>query len=212
MWPDVLRYAATRLATLRVLALVAAVVVVGMVLGSRTIDLRLGLTLLFALVAVWQLRLWDDLADRDFDRRHHPERVLVTTSSIALFVRLAVAMAVLAATLLIAQQNLHGALLYVALLLAFGGMYASTTLARHRLARCHLVNAKYPVLALLCVQPPLRPVWLPALVFFYAGLCLIELLDDRTLARDAGRTFALGVHACMALGAAALWIAGGSAR
>jgi 4-hydroxybenzoate polyprenyltransferase len=90
--PDFLAWRATRLplALYVPFALLLALAAAGGLLGSQR-----GLAtaaLAFALVA--QFRLWDDLVDRERDRRVHPQRVLARTRSAASFRRFAVALGI----------------------------------------------------------------------------------------------------------------------
>ena len=110
-------------------------------LGAFAIDSAIAWLLLA------QFRLWDDLADRDRDRKHHPHRVLARTTHAGRYVLLCVALALVNALVLGVRD--HAALtllllagLTLALAVAYTRRDRSTTVDLFRLA-------KYPVFVLL---------------------------------------------------------------
>ena len=69
-------YLAERLSPAIFVPAAALIALVSHTAGGHAADSWL-LDLLLALLLIAQFRLWDDLADREHDRRAHPERVLV---------------------------------------------------------------------------------------------------------------------------------------
>lgn len=127
-------------------------------------------------------RLWDDVADLDFDRRHHPQRVLVRATSLICF-RLALsAMGVLLiglVTLLAGGVRALGLLLLVS---AFWLLYRiDRAQALRRNWRSVLVLVKYPAFVLLLAADPAGVLT----VLAASGVFMVLVLEE---ARDGGVT------------------------
>ena len=170
---------------------------------------------LLALLLVFELRLWDDLFDREIDRQQHPDRVLCRAASVRpflglLFVTTAINF-VLTAVLrpwwsLVALLALH-------LFLAIWYHVRDQTLAG-RIANYHVVLLKYPVIIWIlgartvtdCASPPL----LFSLAAAYLGLCVYEVAHDASLRKLRVARICLAVESLLlaAVGCLAAYSAG----
>jgi hypothetical protein len=94
-----------------------------------------------------QFRLWDDLADRDRDRKRHPHRVLARTTHAGRYVLLCVALAFVN-TLVLSFRD--GAALTLPLLAGLTLVLAVAYMQRDRSTTVDLLRlVKYPVFVLL---------------------------------------------------------------
>lgn len=203
---DLAAYLATRILTLRILALwllvgTATVLVTGLREASAG-DLAGAVLIAGALIA--QLRLWDDLADRARDRLRTPDRVLVRTRHAASFAALVLAAGVLAGAWFLLHGSVRSLSVYLAMVGALGLAYHSPAgMALARPARTSLLLIKYPIIVLVVVASvrsgPLP--WWPA-IGLYGLLLAYEWQDDRAL-RSAAALPAAAL--CWTLGAALIW-------
>lgn len=133
-----------------------------------------------------QLRLWDDLADVDFDRRQHPHRVLPQSAHRDRFWQLLLLLVALnfTAALPFRPWPAITSLLLLHVILAAWYLWPS----RHRriVANYHVVLLKYPML-LLSLAMPLTDAPLPARgtamavalsLAIYTTLCIYEVIHD----------------------------------
>jgi 4-hydroxybenzoate polyprenyltransferase len=141
-----------------------------------------------------QFRVWDDLADRERDRRRHPRRVLVTARRLGPFHALHGAAAGAGVLLLAAGPDpgrrlaVYG-LLALALALWYGPGRRRWT---QPVLGYHVVLAKYPVFVYLLSGESARPLpRLLAMLSLYLGLCVYEILHDAEVARAPGARGAL---------------------
>jgi len=157
--------------------------------GSSLWQLALAASLLL------QFRVWDDLADRERDRRRHPRRVLVTARRLGRFQMLR-ALAAGAAVLLVAVGPDPGRRLaaYGLLVLALALWYGHGRRRwRQPVLGYHIVLAKYPVFVYLLSASSARPLpRLLAMLSVYLALCVYEVLHDAEVARAPGARGALG--------------------
>ncbi len=157
--------------------------------GAQPLAMRVRAVLL-AWGLVFQFRLWDDLADRERDRRERPERVLSRARALRPFhLLLAVAAGGNGVLLGLPQPSLPVLAGYLALLAAFAGWYA---VLRHRLrwriGAALVVLTKYPVfVALLALPVRGAPAWRLPLAMAVVYLCFgaYELLHDERLRASA---------------------------
>jgi 4-hydroxybenzoate polyprenyltransferase len=149
-----------------------------------------GTTLLAALL-IAQFRLWDDLADRDFDARHHPQRVLVASVHGQRFSILCAGVALPILGLLLTWREPWLLVAYGLLCVAMAALYRAGP-ALPRLLRAHLVLLKYPCFIWLAGAPPLAglPLWL--------ALALYEIVSDKTLQTSKYWRWLAGVE-CLAV-------------
>lgn len=149
--------------------------------------LEIALSLLLAWGLVVQLRLWDDLEDRETDRSTHPDRVLVRSSSLHPFFILLGALVAFNLTLLtLGTGGPWSALAFVALHLVLGLWY-------RRLREFTgpsgfpILLLKYPVFVLLIRSEPPSALdvsgLLPALAL-YVSVCVYEVLHDPIATRE----------------------------
>ena len=143
-------------------------------------------------------RLWDDLADRAWDRRRHPHRVLARVRDPRRFrVLCALLLAAPAAplALLAGWRGVAGhALLVVAFLVLYRVTGAGTRI------RAALVLAKYPAFVLLAAAPA-GPMALPAVLAAYS----LPLLDEM---RAMGPGILVPAMPVLALAAGGAWLLG----
>jgi 4-hydroxybenzoate polyprenyltransferase len=145
-----------------------------------------------------QFRVWDDLADRERDRRRHADRALPAASRLGPFHALWGAAAGASAALLAAGPAAGTRLAGYGLL----GLGLALWYARGArrwtwpVLGYHVVLAKYPVFVYLLGGDVMRPApRLLAMLASYLALCVYEVLHDPETARAAGARCALRVEA-----------------
>lgn len=178
---DIVYYCRIRLCDWRVAALWGSLVVLLLVQAPRLSFSELACIAVFLAAATALLRLWDDLADVEYDRAHHPDRVLFTSGNKRAFVALLVAgLAVLWLTLADEPGGFTGfgiLLLFLALL-----YYSRVAKGLPRPVRASLVLVKYPALLTIAGATPSGSTWLIGLML-YVTLGFFEWHDDRELRR-----------------------------
>jgi hypothetical protein len=127
---------------------------------------------LLAALLIAQFRLWDDLADRRHDGRHHPQRVLVSSVHGVHFGMLCVA-AALPVLVMLWTAPLQVAV-YLLLCLGVASVYSADT-ALPRLLRAQLVLLKYAVFAWLAGASVALGMGL------WLALAVYEMCSDATL-------------------------------
>ncbi len=173
-----LEYARERIVRGPVLAAVA-LVAAGAQIGrgslsgaAAAIDVAISLCLVLA------FRIWDDLMDRERDRVHHAERIVVRAKSTTVFVATA---ACLGTASLAAVRRLNGDL-SAALLVAFTGLLAAwyATRGRRSAAGDRVLLLKYAVFTLALMGPAaVTPRGLVSALGVYLAACLYEWRHDR---------------------------------
>lgn len=142
--------------------------------------LRLPWEVLGCALFITAFRLWDDLADLDFDRRHHPQRVLVRATSLTCFFLALWTMVTLLVglvTLLAGGIRALGLLLLVS---AFWFLYRiDRAQVLRRAWRRVLVLVKYPIFVLLLAADPTGVLT----VLTVTGVFVVLVLEE---ARDGG--------------------------
>jgi hypothetical protein len=131
--------------------------------------------LLATCLFVLAFRLWDDLADLEFDRLHHPDRCLVRSADLRPFYAAQWLLLVsLAGFLMIFPQG--GRILpFLGLVAAFLAIYRVTaSRPRLRSMRTVLVLVKYPAFVFLLAHRPDDPATLLTALVVY----LLPLLDE----------------------------------
>lgn len=192
---NMLAYAASRLAVARIVLLWLALSACALIVSREISPTSAILGSLLAATLIAQFRLWDDLADRDYDATLHPQRVLVTTSHVRRFAYLCGLLTLpVAATLGIGYGVEHLAI-YGGLLVAMSVLYAAGSTALPRLLRAHLVLLKYPVFIWLSAQDADPLQWARVSAVAYLALCLFELVSDSALRRSIVWRWALAIEA-----------------
>ena len=132
-----------------------------------------------ALVLVLSFRVWDDIEDRAYDATQHPDRVLASSTRIAPFVILAVALAAagMIPAVLSARFAEEIAIINIPIIVLLA-WYHRRASNGPSLANAHVVLLKYPLIAFALA--PLRP-RTPAIVALYLALCAFEVFDDPVL-------------------------------
>lgn len=158
-----------------------------------------------ALLLLFQFRLWDDLADRSWDRSAHPERVLAQASSVCAFRWLLVLVTLAGGLVVAARATVFGTVWPLLVLVAGGALYYGVVRPHlSALVASALLLAKYPGFVLI-VRPPAvaRGPVLVAATLVYATFLLFELTDDDRLAAASGarvlRSGAAGLFAAAAI-------------
>lgn len=161
---------------------------------------------LLALALLTQLRLLDDLADREHDRAHHPERILVQATFLLPFQVAASALALfgLGGSFLLLSPR---ATLATAVLLALMPLFYLLSRLLHlpRLLHAQMVLLKYPALVFVLADAP----WPPeanllrrlATTFLLVGI--YELAEDGELRARRGGSTLLAIYTFLL---ATLWI------
>ena len=127
-------------------------------------------------------RLWDDLADLNFDRNNHPDRTLVTSSNIRPYFILVAGLTVLSAMILAVMRPPSHWFTYVLLLAGTAIIYRRQVWpGAWRLVRMQLVLIKYPVFLYLCAQDGTPVSMARSGIAVYLLLSFIDLLSDATL-------------------------------
>ena len=184
-------------------------------LGERILKVRIGLLWLLLLVGtlltsadpltrlpwlamtsalfVLAFRLWDDLADMEYDRQHHPRRGLVRSAEVRSFHAaqwfLITALGILVLTITDGVR----ALAFLGLVAFYLAMYRVTgNRPGLRPLRVSLVLVKYPTFVLLLALHPDDPVALLAAL----GVYLLPLLDE---VRSTGPAILLASSAIVGL-------------
>lgn len=173
---DAREYTRSRLLRWRILALWALLVATRLIAAPLPDPESVATPALFLALALVVLRLWDDLADLEYDRSRHPQRMLVRSDNLSMFV----AVVVLGLLLMGGAQadDSRRLAVYVALLVWLALLYHSSLGIRvPRTARAVLVLIKYPVLVYLAGADPSRRAGLAAL-FLYLALLMYEWRDD----------------------------------
>lgn len=168
------------------LMLILASLVDGRALHLGELALQFGLTLSW----IFQFRLWDDLHDRERDRKIHPHRVLVRTPSTAHFrwvAGLATIMNLVATGFLLSWDIALTLLVPLNLILA--ALYWKR--GSQRLVHAQIVLIKYPVFVLMLSDGIAKFSVETGLVMLliYFTFSVYELLHDSSLrAGEMGKT------------------------
>ena len=190
MFSELAEWRRTRFKAVPFLPLAAALLALAWPAGRGGLALvALGL---LCLIVLLQLRLVDDLADREQDRAIHPERVLVRARSLLPFQVAAAALALfgLGGSLLLLSPR---ATLATASLLALMPLFywLSRLLQLPRLLHAQVVLLKYPVLVFVLADAPWPPEanLLRRLITTFLLVGIYELAEDGELrARRGGKT------------------------
>ncbi|MCI0517085.1 MAG: hypothetical protein L0Y45_04550 [Woeseiaceae bacterium] len=186
--------------------LLSLALLVTLLLSAGTVEpLALWPQAAFVLAAIFTFRLWDDLADREYDRRRHPDRVIVQARDLRPYV------AMVAAGLALLALALRDDTRYLLVFLGFTAMLAvlyhgGVGKALTRSARASLVLVKYPLFVHLLVTPS-RRAWLAG-VALYLLLLVCEWRDDADLRNTAVMPLVLAACAGIAVVSALYWSAG----
>lgn len=197
---SLMRYALTRLLTMRVgalllLALLASIAASPMITPDEMAATGLLLTLL-----IFQFRLWDDLADLPFDRDHFPQRVLAQREQHQLFYLAVALLAAVAGGMIFVWRTGLQFLIYLLLLTSFVFIYRRLASAKiPRIVRTHLVLLKYP--AFIFIAPPAGKLYLAAWVAATVYFCLtvFDLFSDPALTRFTARRWIISVEVMLLL-------------
>jgi len=149
--------------------------------GRSATDVLIGCVFLFPIVllALAQLRLWDDLADRERDRRDHPERVLCDANP-APFVVTAILLAGANLWLISVLGDAHDVLRFLALNVAVGAYYVLRPNRRTATSDA-LLLVKYPALVLVLTPITTEPAAIAINVLAtYTAAFAYELWHDPT--------------------------------
>lgn len=173
-WTEGREYLGERILKVRIV-LLALLLLTGVVLTSADAMANLHWLVLATCLFVLAFRVWDDLADLEFDRLHHPARCLVHSADLRPFyASLWLLLASLAGLLTVFPQD-RRILPFLGLMAAFLAIYRLTAgRPRLRSVRTVLVLAKYPAFVLLLAHRPDEPATLLTAFAVY----LLPLLDE----------------------------------
>jgi SAM-dependent methyltransferase len=181
---DLAAYGGERIAKVRIALLVAVIAALGFLAQPAHGVPEALLRVLLAAFLVVQFRVWDDLADRPFDRVHHPRRVLALrngTDAPFLF-----AMAVLAAGIAAIVSGLGLAeriAVYAALVAATAALYAARRgSGGESRGLSPVLLLKYPAFVML---PLAAPFGARALACAAGAFAAVALYDRATTPRPA---------------------------
>lgn len=203
---ELFRYLRTRILHWPVILLSLALLVTLLLSAAAVEPMALWPQAVFLLAAMFTFRLWDDLADREYDRLRHPDRVIVQARDLVPYVAVVAAgLTLLALALRDNPRHLTAFLGLTAVLavLYHGGI--GRVLARP--ARAGLVLVKYPLFVYLLVVPS-RRAWLAG-VALYLLLLVCEWRDDTDLHSSPAMPLVLAACAGIAAVSALYWSAGG---
>jgi hypothetical protein len=147
--------------------------------STAAIDLSRWLTdTIVSILLLAQFRLWDDLADRDRDRRAHPDCVIARAPRISPFVGTCVALAVVNASLA-ATRGGDGVAAFLLLTAAAAAWYRWRPLRRTVGSDLALL-AKYPAFVVVIATGLSAPLShaVPAAMAIYAAAVGVEIWHD----------------------------------
>jgi 4-hydroxybenzoate polyprenyltransferase len=189
------------------LAILLPLLLVLLALRERVIDpAELAAAFVLALLLVFELRLWDDVCDRELDRQVHPERVLCRAETVRPFVGLLLFMMGVNFTLVTVLRPWSSVVVLLALHLLLAAWYAARKqlFFLGRIANYHVVLLKYPVIVGILAARPTTDWASPPLLFsmavVYLGLCIFEVAHDAALRRLPVARICLAVE-CLVLAA-----------
>src|SRR5260221_7630788 len=194
---EIAAYGGERIARVHIALAVMLVAGLAFVAETPASGLEVVARMVLAVLLVAQFRLWDDLADRPYDRVHHAERVLVRHAGTDTpFLALLVALSLPIAGLLLAFDDgpwRVGA--YGGLALALATIYAVTRGDGARAGRNRLVLLKYPAFGLLPLAHPGAPRALVLAAVAYAAASLYDRLTAEPKVSPPAAPKAVAPHA-----------------
>jgi len=139
-----------------------------------------------ALLLVLQFRLWDDIADLEFDRIHNPDRVLCRTVNLHRFYYVGGALALINGVLIgVSHEGLARIGGFVTLCLAVLAWYRWRPRdSGYLLLNAHVILLKYPAIVWLITPESVSDKWLNffcCLVSVYLVFSIYEILHDERL-------------------------------
>ena len=167
---------------LRLFLPAAAAITVAAQVGREHLDPAgpiVGAASTLALLA--QFRLWDDLADRERDRREHPDRVLPRTSDATPFAAACVWLGILNLSVAAWRGGTLSASLLALLDVAAAVWYTARPAGRTAASDLVLL-AKYPLFVLILADAPAGSGWALAASagIVYVAACAFEIWHDAT--------------------------------
>lgn len=182
---DLYLYARDRIATRRIAVLLAFLSALSLIADPRAEWRDLTVRILALAILVVQFRLWDDLMDRDYDRIHHPERLLARHPDLWPFQLLSMLSLIVSGTLIGWQFGERGLIAYVALLCLLLLVYIGPFQLLRRLpVRSQLVLIKYPTFLAIIAPCALCPRLVVVAMLAYGVLTVHEWIDDRALREE----------------------------
>jgi len=162
--------------------------VVGMVADGSRFDSPAALmqSVVISYLLVLAFRVWDDIEDREHDRREHPERVLSRSRMTAPWLGV-VAVAFSLSTAMVAfgpRSDVRLGIVAAGAVALFAWYRVRRVVRASPLVGMSVVFAKYPMIAFVAAPPsqPVSPLLTAlSLIGLYAALCSYELVDDTAL-------------------------------
>ena len=162
--------------------------VVGMIAAGSRFESPAALTqsVTISYLLVLAFRVWDDIEDRERDRREHPARVLARSATTAPWLGvIAVAFSVSATIVAFGPQSaLRLGLVAAGTVALFAWYRVRRVIRASPIAGMPVVLAKYPLIAFVAAPPsqPVSPlVTALSLIGLYVAFCSYELVDDTAL-------------------------------
>jgi SAM-dependent methyltransferase len=183
VFAELLAYVRERIARGRLLLTLAIVVAAGFAV-QPPVHVRDGvLRVALAVLLIVQFRLWGDIADREHDRRRHPERVLARHYGRAIAFLVLLAVLSLPIVLLLGAFGDAGRRMaaYGVLALALAVVYGSQATIHGRVMRTAWLLVQFPAFVLLTVPDPGAPSALVAAAIVY----LLAMFKDWATSTDA---------------------------
>jgi 4-hydroxybenzoate polyprenyltransferase len=199
-------YLVERYAPLRFVPLAVLLFVVGVIAsGSSPSIWKIAVGIGVALAVVFVLRVLDDTADLELDRRAHPMRVTVGAPSMKpLWTVSMILLAAVVGTLVMTDPARDRAVLLLAVAIGLGAWYAVRRLiAIGPLLNAHVLHVKYPLIALIAgASGPIVPhsQMFAVLGALYFSLCIREALDDPHIRRIRATRWVIGVEVTLLAG------------
>jgi 4-hydroxybenzoate polyprenyltransferase len=140
-------------------------------LGGAHEDACVVVDAFMALLLITQFRLWDDLADREYDRRHHPNRILVRAQRTTRFVAICLLLAEINFVALWLRSGVPGVVALGLVNLA-AALWYTLRPSRRTAVGDFVVLAKYPAFVLILSGGA----W--GAVTAYAAACVYEIAHN----------------------------------
>jgi len=133
--------------------------------------------LILAFLLLATTRLWDDLADREYDAALHPHRVLVRARTTHVYRVTCVVLAGIIAALVFLRPGHDVAALILGLLYALLAVFYAVRTRRSAAAELVLLS-KYPAIVFVVTGGAVTMLTASAAVIVYAGACAYEAWHD----------------------------------
>ena len=178
---DLAAYGRERIGRSRIVILVAVIAALAFIVDAPRDAGNFLLRTVLSAILVASFRIWDDLADRDYDRVHHPARVLVRSAEARWFWTLVVGLGIISAYFLFAFGGSRSLSIYTGLIVVLAIVYhGPRRLRSDRFAHTQLVLIKYPVFITLLTAQGFSSKIVLVGALSYLLMSMYEWFDDPT--------------------------------